>query len=64
MATSSRIIGDTEYVAAAETWQFDDYSKYTADIFDVEERKHHREEVFPQECRMAYEMGKRLATVQ
>jgi hypothetical protein len=25
--TSSRIIGDTEYVAATEKWQFDDYSK-------------------------------------
>ena len=61
--TSSRIIGDTEYVAAAETWQFDDYSKYAADMFDVEARKRRREEVFPQECRMAYEMGKRLATV-
>lgn len=62
--TSSWIIGDTEYVAAAETWQFNDYSKYAADMFDVEARKRRREEVFPQECRMAYEMGKRLATVQ
>ncbi|MFC2038991.1 flavodoxin family protein [Chloroflexota bacterium] len=61
--TSSRIIGDTEYVAAAETWQFDDYSKYAASMFDVEARKHRRKEVFPQECRVAYEMGKRLATV-
>ena len=60
--TSARIIGDTEYVAAAETWQFDDYSKYAADMFDVEARKRRREEVFPQECRTAFEMGKRLAT--
>lgn len=61
--TSARIIGDTEYVTAAETWQFDDYSKYAADMFDVEARKRRREEVFPQECQMAYEMGKRLATM-
>jgi multimeric flavodoxin WrbA len=60
--TSSRLIGDTEYVAAAETWQFDDYSKYAAGMFDVEARKRRREEVFPQECRTAYDMGKRLAT--
>ena len=59
---SSRIIGDTEYVAAAETWQFDDYSKYAADMFDVEARRRRHEEVFPQDCRRAYEMGKRLAT--
>jgi multimeric flavodoxin WrbA len=60
--TSSRIIGDTEYVTAVETWQFEDYSKYAADMFDVEARKKRHEEVFPQECRMAYEMGKRLVT--
>jgi multimeric flavodoxin WrbA len=60
--TSVRIIGDTEYVAAAETWQFDDYSKYAADMFDVEARKRRRDEVFPQDCQRAYEMGKRLAT--
>ncbi len=59
--TSSRIIGDTEYVTAADTWQFDDYSKYAADMFDVAAKKCRHEEVFPQECRKAYEMGKRLA---
>jgi multimeric flavodoxin WrbA len=58
--TSSRIIGDTEYVTAAETWQFDDYSKYAADMFNVEERKRRHDEVFPQDCRRAYEMGRRL----
>lgn len=64
VSTSARIIGDTEYVAAAETWQFDDYSKYAADMFDVEARKRRREEVFPQDCQTAFEMGKRLATAQ
>jgi hypothetical protein len=59
--TSSRLIGETEYVAAAETWQFDDYSKYAADMFDVNARKRRHEEVFPQDCRKAYDMGKRLA---
>jgi len=60
--TSSRFIGDTEYVTASETWQFDDYSKYAADMFDVEARKRRHEEIFPEDCRKAYEMGKRLAT--
>ena len=60
--TSSWIIGDTEYVTAAETWQFDDYSKYAADMFDVNARKRRHEEVFPEDCRRAYEMGRRLAT--
>ena len=60
--TSSWIIGDTEYVTAAETWQFEDYSKYAADMFDVEARKRRHEEVFPLDCKKAYEMGRRLAT--
>lgn len=60
--SSTRLIGDTEYVDASETWQFDDYSKYAADMFDVEARKHRREEVFPQDCQNAYEMGRRLVT--
>ena len=60
--TSSWIIGDTEYVTAADTWQFDDYSKYAADMFDVDAKKHQRDQVFPQDCRRAYEMGRRLAT--
>ena len=60
--TSSWIIGHTEYVTAADTWQFDDYSKYAADMFDAEAKKRRRSEVFPQECRQAYEMGKRLVS--
>lgn len=33
---ASRIIGDSEYVMACQTQQFDDYSKYAADAFDAE----------------------------
>ncbi len=58
--TSSRIIGESEYVTASDTWQFDDYSKYAADMFDVEAKKRRHQEVFPQDCQRAYEMGKRL----
>jgi multimeric flavodoxin WrbA len=60
--TSQWIIGDTEYVDASETLQFTDYSKYAAGMFDVEARKKRHEEVFPEDCRKAYEMGRRLAT--
>lgn len=58
--TMSWIIGDAEYVDASETWQFDDYSKYAASMFDVKARKKRRDEVFPEDCKKAYEMGKRL----
>ena len=59
--TSSWIVGNTEYVTAEDTRQFDDYSKYAADMFDAEAKKRRHEEVFPEECRKAYEMGSRLA---
>jgi multimeric flavodoxin WrbA len=62
MSTSSWIVGQTEYVTAEDTWQFDDYSKYAADMFDAEAKQRRHQEVFPQECNKAYEMGKRLAT--
>jgi hypothetical protein len=60
VATFNRIIGEAEYVDASETWQFTDYSKYAADMFDVAARKRRHEEVFPEDCRKAFEMGKRL----
>lgn len=60
-AIFNAMIGDTEYVYAAETLQFTDYSKYDADMFDPEQRKTRHETVFPEDCRKAYEMGKRLA---
>jgi len=60
--TFTRLTGDAEYVTAAETWQFPDYSKYAADWFNVEERWRRHQEVFPQDCRQAFEMGQRLAT--
>ena len=60
--TSQWIIGDIEYVDASETLQFADYSKYAASVFDVNARQKRRQEVFPDDCKKAYEMGKRLAT--
>jgi multimeric flavodoxin WrbA len=61
VGASNRITGDSEYVMAYETLQFTDYSLYAADMFDEGARKKRREEVFPQECKSAFEMGKRLA---
>lgn len=55
------MIGPAEYMDASETWQFDDYSKYAADMFDVGQRRKRHEEVFPEDCKKAFEMGKRIA---
>lgn len=55
----SRFIGPTELIEANATLQFDDYSKYDASMFDVPDRIKRHNEVFPQDCKNAYEMGKR-----
>jgi len=57
----SFIIGPTELIEANGTWQFEDYSKYDASMFNTEERKKLRDEVFPEDLRRAYEMGARAA---
>ncbi|AAK80473.1 multimeric flavodoxin WrbA [Clostridium acetobutylicum] len=56
-ATLKRIFGASEYILSTDTYQFDDYSKYEASMFDVEAKKKRREEVFPEDCKRAYEMG-------
>ena len=44
-----------------DAFQFDDYAKYEADKVDVEGKRRHREEVFPQDCARAFELGAELA---
>jgi len=53
--------GESEYVYACGTQQFDDYSKYAADMFDVDIVKKRHIEVFPKDCEAAFDMGRRLA---
>jgi multimeric flavodoxin WrbA len=55
-----RIFGSCESFFVTDTLQFDDYSRYVAPRFDPEEKKKHREEQFPADCRKAYELGSRL----
>ena len=52
---------EPELCCAANAWQFHDYSLYEADAFDIEAKRHYREEVFPLELQKAYDMGRRLA---
>ena len=61
-ARLQRILGDTtEILSSHETWQFADYSAMNAAMFDVEARAKRRAEVFPIDCRKAFELGARLA---
>ncbi len=56
-----RIFGATESLFVTDTYQFDDYSKIFAPIFDREKKAKRRQEVFPLDCQKAFEMGVRFA---
>jgi hypothetical protein len=58
---ANRLIGDSEYVMAYYTKQFEDYSKYAATMFEVEMVNQRHAEQFPKDCKDAFDMGKRLA---
>jgi multimeric flavodoxin WrbA len=57
----SGLFGPAKTLVSTETWQTTDYSKYEMTMFDGDERKKRREEVFPQDKRKAFELGAELA---
>jgi multimeric flavodoxin WrbA len=61
---TKRIFGYSESLYSADTYQFDDYSKYVSDRFDPEEKAKRRKEVFPYDCKKAFEMGVRFVKRQ
>ncbi len=54
----SRIFGPSQHLVVMDTYQFKDYSKVVADRWDEKAKAKRREEVFPLDCRKAYELGK------
>jgi multimeric flavodoxin WrbA len=54
------IFGHAESFMSYDTYQFEDYSKVVADGIDHERKKKRRQEIFPSDCRKAFEMGARL----
>ena len=55
-----RLGGSSEYYAACDTLQFEDYSRYAAGSFNEEHKKKMREEQFPKDLQAAYDIGFRL----
>lgn len=53
----------SEICYSANTSQFSDYSLYEADRYDPAEKKKYHDEVFPEDCRKAFDMGRRLALI-
>ena len=55
------MFGQCESLYCNETLQFKDYDKVVFSYFDPEERRKRRREIFPQDCKRAFELGVRLA---
>jgi multimeric flavodoxin WrbA len=53
--------GSSEYLASFDTYQFDDYSKYEASMFDEKAKAKFKAERFPIDCQKAFDIGARLA---
>jgi multimeric flavodoxin WrbA len=53
--------GTSEYMTSCDTYQFDDYSKYEASMFDEQHKSEVKAVQFPQDCQKAFEIGVRLA---
>ena len=53
------IFGTVESLFCCDTYQFEEYSKMVAERFDAEKKAKRRKEIFPDDCRKAYEMGVR-----
>ena len=57
-----RIFGEAETFCCYDTYQFPDYSKVVMESMDPAKKAARREEVFPDDCRKAFEFGCRLAS--
>ena len=60
--TFNRFVGPTEMFISGNTLQLKDYSRtdWQWTMFDPEAKQKRHDEVFPQECQKAYELGAAL----
>jgi len=55
--------GTSEYLVSNDTYQFDDYSKYEASMFEEKHKYQVKTEQFPIDCQKAFSMGARLTSI-
>jgi multimeric flavodoxin WrbA len=53
--------GACELLLSTDTLQYSDYDKFEAEIFDKEAKYKRHAEVFPEDCKRAFELGVRMA---
>lgn len=54
------VLGYCETLCAYNTYQFTNYDRYEANMFSESAKAQHREKVFPEDLKKAYELGARL----
>ena len=59
-----KCFGYCEVINAYYTLQFDDYSKYDSNLYDINHKKKYNEENFPKYLELAFDLGKRLAEIK
>ena len=57
------IFGSSETLISFDAYQFKDYSKVIAPRFDAESKLKRRKEIFPIDCKKAFDLGVRLVTM-
>ena len=62
--TLERHFGACELLLSTDTLQFSDYDKYESERFDKEAKAKRHAEVFPEDCKRAFELGVRMAIGQ
>lgn len=55
-----KTFGSLESLVVNDTYQFNDYSKYVAPLFDENKKKIVKEIQFPKDCQSAFDMGVRF----
>jgi len=56
--------GACELLLSTDTLQYSNYDKYESDMFDKEAKAKRHTEVFPEDCKRAFELGVRMASGQ
>ncbi len=59
-AAAMSMLGSCETLYACDTYQFDDYSRYYAGMFDEKHKAAHRDQQFPLDMQKAYELGRKV----
>ena len=58
----NRIFGNCQTLVSADTLQVRDYSAYAIETYDPDHKARRYAEVFPEDCRKAFELGRNLAS--